>query len=183
MALPRLPELEAQQVLAQAKLEFESLGETWQDYTVDVELLATLLFELGVQQVPDLVVGDRHYSAFLAAASGLIVVEANDHEHRRRFSIAHEIGHFVLHIEEQGNLFLCSQEDMEQDRPRETEHQRQEWEANLFAGELLMPEQPLLAMFRATGGRLGSLARHFKVSQSALEIRLRRLRLPFSPRH
>lgn len=183
MAPPHRPELQAQQVLAMAKMEFEALGETWNDYTVDVELLATLLFQLGVQQVPDLMVGERQYSAFLAGASRLIVVEANDHEHRRRFSIAHEIGHFVLHLQEQQNLFLCSQEDMELKTPDASQHRRQEWEANLFAGELLMPEQPLHAMFRATGGRLSSLVRHFKVSPKALEIRLGRVSLPFPPRN
>jgi len=183
MSPPPHPELRAQQVLARARLEFDRLDETWNDYTVDVELLATLLFELGVQHVPDLIVGERQYSAFLAGASRLIVVEANDHEHRRRFSIAHEIGHFVLHLQDHPELFLCSQEDMELQTPDEGQHRRQEWEANLFAGELLMPEQPLIAMFRATGGRLSSLARHFRVSPKALEIRLDRIkRLPFSPR-
>lgn len=184
------PELEAQRVLREARAELESLGEPWDAYTVDVEFVATLLFGLGVQHVPDLRVGSREYAAFLDGDAKLIAVEGRHHEHRQRFSVAHEVGHYVLHFQPQpraGSRFICSQADMEvaaetgPDLDRGL-HLRREWEANLFAGELLMPAQPVLAMFRVVGGRTAQLARHFKVSPQAMEIRLRRLPLPFKPR-
>jgi Zn-dependent peptidase ImmA (M78 family) len=56
-------------------------------------------------------------------------------------------------------------------------HLQREYEANLFASELLMPEQPVRAMYRVTGGKLFALARHFDVSAQAMEIRLERLGL------
>ncbi len=182
-------EQEAQRVLQQAKVEFEALEEPWQGYQVDVEMVAALLFDLGVQYVPDLRVGEREYAAFLDAERRLVAIEANHHEHRRRFSLAHEIGHFVLHYLPRVTLqshFRCSPEDMEVDGPPaatadRAQHLRQEWEANLFAGELLMPEKPLLAMYRVTGGKISRLARHFNVSPQAMEIRLKRLPLPFRP--
>lgn len=182
-------EREAQRVLQQAKAEFEALEESWHNYLLDVELVASLLFNLGVQPVGDLRVGDREYAAFLEASQGLIVVEANHHEHRRRFSVAHEIGHFVLHYlpKTGGDTYRCTEADMARSSEpaagsQDALHRRQEWEANLFAAELLMPEQPVMAMYRVVGGSLGRLARHFCVSPQAMEIRLKRLPLPFKPK-
>lgn len=185
---------EARRVLAAAQSEFAVLGEPWHGYHVDVELLGTLLFELGIQRVPNLRAGDREYAAFLNGDARLIAVEETHHKHRQRFSIAHEIGHFVLHYQPRpadGGLFFCSSSDMEvelhslsgrPDGSRRLQHLQREAEANTFAGELLMPEQPVLAMFRVTGGRIWALARHFEVSPKAMELRLARLALPFAPR-
>ncbi|HYF76901.1 MAG TPA: ImmA/IrrE family metallo-endopeptidase, partial [Symbiobacteriaceae bacterium] len=165
------------------------LGETWDNYAVDVDLLAALLFDLGVQRVPDLRVGQREYAGFLDGEAKLVVVEESHHEHRQRFSIAHEVGHYVLHYLPRpapGGVFACTSSDMETsalptaasgDRQR---HVRQELEANLFAGELLMPEPSVRAMYRVTGGRVLQMARHFKVSPKAMEIRLERLQLMFT---
>jgi hypothetical protein len=183
------PETEARQVLARARQEFAALEEPFDPYQVDVELLAAILFDLGVQQVPDLRVGDRAYAGFLDGGARLVVVEAAHHEHRRRFSIAHEVGHFVLHYlphQASGGVFACTAADMETNSIPLGEsaarmlHYRQEVEANQFAGDLLMPEVSVRAMHRVTGGRVLSLARHFKVSPRAMEIRLTRLQLPFT---
>lgn len=182
------PEAEAERVLHQARTEFAALEEPWDNYLVDVELLATLLYGLGVQKVPDLRVGEREYAGFLDAGARLIAVEENHHEHRRRFSVAHEVGHFVLHyLPRPGGrgLFACTASDMEvapsaAEEARQA-HLRQEAEANLFASELLMPEQSVIAMHKVTGGRVSAMARHFNVSPRAMEIRLTRLGLPFAP--
>lgn len=183
------PEQEAWRVLQEAKAEFVALEEPWDGYMVDVEMIATLLFAISVQRVPNLQANGRRYAAFLDAGAQLIAVEDEHHSHRQRFSIAHEVGHFVLHYLPQptaSGVFCCSNADMEVSTPTgETSrllHQRREWEANLFAGELLMPQQAVLAMYRATGGRVADLAKHFKVSPKAMEIRLSRLHLPFAPR-
>ncbi|HWI62742.1 MAG TPA: ImmA/IrrE family metallo-endopeptidase [Symbiobacteriaceae bacterium] len=181
-------EQQAAQVLERARAEFGSLGERWDSYHVDVELLAAILFDLGVQQVPDLRVGEREYAGFLDPEAALIVVEETHHEHRRRFSIAHEVGHYVLHFLPRTapvGVFACTTRDMEtaavptgSDR---LQHYRQEVEANQFAGELLMPAPAVRAMCKVTGGQVGKLARHFNVSVRAMEIRLERLQLPFTP--
>ena len=60
-------------------------------------------------------------------------------------------------------------------------HVRQELEANLFAGDLLMPETSVRAMHKVTGGFVLKMARHFRVSPRAMEIRLERLQLPYTP--
>lgn len=182
-------EQEAQRVLQRARAEFQALEEPWHAYLLDVELVASLLFSLGVEKVPELRVGEREYAAFLEAGQGLIVVEATHHEHRRRFSVAHEVGHFVLHYlpKTGGDTYRCTPEDMERGSApggagAGAAHLRQEWEANLFAAELLMPEQPLLAMYRVVGGSVSRLAKHFCVSPQAMEIRLKRFHLPFRPK-
>lgn len=180
-------EREAERVLSVAREEFGALGEPWDNYAMDVELIGSLLFGLGVQRVPNLQVGERAYAGFLDAEDRLIAVEESHHEHRQRFSIAHEIGHFVLHYLPRtaaGGLFVCSTADMEiESIPSDSAsssrhlHWQQESEANLFAGALLLPEPPLRAMHRVTGGRVTQLARHFNVSPQAMSIRLDRLGL------
>lgn len=181
-------ESEAERVLEMARTEFAAMGEAWENYQVDVELVGTLLFDLGVQRVPDLRVGQREYAGFLDAGARLIAVEARHHEHRQRFSVAHEIGHFVLHYlpsPGRAGLFACTSGDMEVSAVPAAAgarlmHLRQEAEANLFAGAMLMPEPAVRAMHKVTGGRVPSLARHFKVSPKAMEIRLDQLGLPFT---
>jgi Zn-dependent peptidase ImmA (M78 family) len=181
-------EARATEVLQRAKSEFAALGEQWDAYNVDVELLAAILFDLGVQQVPDLRVGEREYAGFLDGDAQLVVVEERHHEHRRRFSIAHEVGHFVLHYLPRTapvGVFACTSKDMETDAVPLGEtaarllHVRREIEANQFAGELLMPELSVKAMHRVTGGSVLRLAKHFNVSPRAMEIRLDRLGLAF----
>lgn len=52
---------------------------------------------------------------------------------RRRFAVAHELGHWFLH-EHESQLFVCTGEDM-----RDYRKSPMEVEANLFASELLLP--------------------------------------------
>ncbi|MBQ7188540.1 MAG: ImmA/IrrE family metallo-endopeptidase [Kiritimatiellae bacterium] len=81
---------------------------------------------------------------------------------RRRFTIAHELGHLILHR----NEFA------------EETGKRQENEANLFASEFLMPaadiEEDLSAPL--TFARLRELKSKWKVSMSALVIRAQQLK-------
>lgn len=185
----RRAEQESERVLERARTEFAALDEPWDNYLIDVELIATLLFDLGIQRVPDLRAGDRLYAGFLDADAKLIAIEATHHPHRQRFSIAHEIGHFVLHYlptPASDGHFACTNSDMEVDgAPRSAgsrlRHFQQEAEANRFAGSLLMPARSVEAMCRATGGRIPTLAKHFNVSPKAMEIRLDQLGLPYTP--
>jgi len=68
---------------------------------------------------------------------GLIALQPGQDRGRRRFSIAHELGHY--HIPKHKNVEgYCADSDM---RARFTDARRQEWEANDFATELLMPRK------------------------------------------
>lgn len=70
-------------------------------------------------------------------AGGLIALQPGQDGGRRRFSIAHELGHYHIprHKHVQG---YCADRDM---RARSTDAKREEWEANDFAAELLMPRR------------------------------------------
>lgn len=95
-------------------------------------------------------------------------------EGRRRFTIAHEFGHFIMHRDEapQGG-FQCRQEDL-----AAWDHDRspQETEANRFAAGVLMPFDDFRAQVpaRALVGleKLGELARErYGVSLTACALR------------
>lgn len=174
------PEQAAAAALSAARKEFRALDETWVRWPIDVELVAGLLYNLGVKRVPGLTAGGQEYSGVLFADQGLIAVEASHHEHRQRFTIAHEIGHFVLHYA--GGAGAAFYGDLPQnfdvtDAGR-GEHLRREAEANAFAAELLMPLEMVDAMYAVEKGDVLRLARHFHVSPEAMERRLARLGLP-----
>jgi hypothetical protein len=80
------------------------------------------------------------FAAYLirAGEGGGIMLSGGQTKGRRRFSIAHELGHFLIpkHANE-GISGYCLDADM---RVRSTDAQRIEWEANDFAAELLMPQ-------------------------------------------
>jgi len=95
-----------------------------------------------------------------------IIVNSSEPHVRQRFTIAHEIGHLMLHplgLAWRDITFAGSQ---------------QETEANSFAANLLMPGFMLSPMFRTLGPDIDKLSRVFLVSPSAMEIRLERMIRP-----
>jgi Zn-dependent peptidase ImmA (M78 family) len=106
----------------------------------------------------------------------VIGVNSAHHPNRQRFTIAHEIAHFILHK----GIRLHVDEDFRINL-RDGQKNREEMEANVFAAELLMPS----AFVMRDAGRLQNLdeddirrlARRYQVSQRAMEIRLANLGL------
>ena len=100
--------------------------------------------------------------------SHAIVLRGTGDERRRRFTIAHEIGHFVLHADrvapERGGK--VNQAGRAQER-----------EADAFAAELLMPEHLVRQAVLEVGADSARLAGRFEVSEQAMSVRLRRLGL------
>jgi hypothetical protein len=82
---------------------------------------------------------------------GKILVNGLQNERRRRFTIAHELGHFLSpwHEPTSPQGFWCSKADLRAGASSDTvRHRRQEGEANLFAIEVLAPRhlaRPFLA--------------------------------------
>jgi hypothetical protein len=79
---------------------------------------------------------------------------------RLRFSLAHELGHYVLHKDVYGGLNITSIEDWKDFilNVPESEYENFEWQANEFAGRFLVPYDNLkykveesLEMIRKTG--------------------------------
>ncbi|ATB36269.1 hypothetical protein CYFUS_001683 [Cystobacter fuscus] len=87
---------------------------------------------------------------------------ANDESYvRRRFTLAHEIGHLMLHNAEEETY-----------RDVSFAGSRKEVEANNYAASLLMPFRMLEAYVDEYGPRVSVLASAFEVSEAAMRIRL-----------
>jgi Zn-dependent peptidase ImmA (M78 family) len=100
--------------------------------------------------------------------SGFVIfVDQDEPAVRQRFTAAHELGHFILHKEAVGHKnednYLLRSEGMSN---------RQEAEANKFAASLLMPFDLIEAAMKSGITTPKDLARHFKVSEIAMSIRL-----------
>lgn len=83
---------------------------------------------------------------------------------QRRFCIAHELGHFLLH-EDQSQLEACSNEDMLLGYARGSA----EAEANAFAGQLILPDALVRGRLEANElslGTVSSLAKEFEATMS-----------------
>jgi predicted transcriptional regulator len=97
---------------------------------------------------------------------------------RRRFTIAHECAHWVLHVADATAADVgCRAQDVADDDAgdegaRTRGRRRREAEANTFARELLMPETLLVAVTAETGRNLPVLAERFDVSVPAVRLRL-----------
>lgn len=98
---------------------------------------------------------------------------------RRRFTICHELGHWVLHRPGQDSLFCrrATVAESEAER-REREAERPplpevEQEANQFAAELLIPARLLRHHYRNTTRDFDELCRMFGASGRAMQRRLR----------
>ena len=151
---------------------------------VDVEAVAEALGlpvyydDLGDPSVSGLLVSDGEDTA--------IFIKHDDASVRKRFSIAHEIGHHVLgHQFEDGQVHVDRGHIITpRDSRSSTGEDPREVEANQFAAALLMPQSLIRA--RAVALSKGSalrddhvvqLAKEFEVSQQAMTIRLTTLGL------
>lgn len=103
--------------------------------------------------------------------SGTIFVNDEDIPTRQTFTIAHELGHYHLHIPTDDNGLVVSFRGIT--TPKEIE-------ADKFAAELLMPKDKVIEehskLFYPT---VSSLSKSFGVSNLAMKIRLNELGLNF----
>jgi Zn-dependent peptidase ImmA (M78 family) len=127
---------------------------------------------------------EDHISGLLVIkdSQGTIAVNKSHHLNRQRFSIAHEIGHYVLHAPG-GGVFIDATPVFFRDTISQEGRSLEEIAANTFAAELLMPHAQLLEILRREpldafdDGALRRVAGMFGVSAQALTIRLTRLGL------
>ncbi len=144
---------------------------------IDVERIAQSL-GARVLEYPE---WDDDLSAVLAWMHNdqpVIIVNADHHEHRQRFSIAHEIGHLVLHAGKAAchDSFVNERPGFRRGPEASTGESDIEVEANQFAAVLLMPRQRLIKDYIETP-EPSELADKYKVSEAAMGWRLINLRL------
>lgn len=108
------------------------------------------------------------------AGASTIYVHTDDQPVRKRFTIAHELGHFVLHLQGQDGEFVDDADDFRTVPDLDsnwTPERRREWEANVFAAALLMEEGLVKRMWPEILDVEG-MAAWFQVSVQAMAIRL-----------
>jgi Zn-dependent peptidase ImmA (M78 family)/DNA-binding XRE family transcriptional regulator len=96
--------------------------------------------------------------------AAVIGVNADHHVNRRRFTIAHELGHYLLEHHDRFHIDVEEGELLGHDW-------RAERAANDFAAELLMPRRFVIDAFKKTHDP-GLLAQRFEVSELAMGYRL-----------
>lgn len=128
---------------------------------VAVEAIAEDVLGLLVEE------GEIDCSGILLPAERRIVLREDEPPARRRFTLAHELGHWVCQVlEGHSTPVYCRAEEV-----GVAEGKALEREANVFAAELLMPELLVREEFvRAASSR--ELARWFGVSEEAMSWRL-----------
>lgn len=157
---------------------------------VPVERIASSLLDLlieecdDVRSVPGAPSDQGRLSGMIVAQTQTIWLDRTEcarSRGRRRFTIAHECGHWVLHIVGPEHAVCCRPQDISE---QPTDHgekvrqlRRREAEANVFARELLMPEPLVIEQARATGTNLSAMAERFDVSVPAIRLRLLQLGL------
>ena len=100
-----------------------------------------------------------------------ITVNASHSETRRRFTIAHELAHYIYHRDLFGNGVADSRAYRSEGTPLENANitRAHELQANSFAANVLMPKSLLADRMHE---KPETLANEFKVSPAAMKIRL-----------
>jgi Zn-dependent peptidase ImmA (M78 family) len=118
----------------------------------------------------------------------IIGVNSNESDKRQRFTIAHELGHFILHEGDQLHVDHNFKVNF-RDNVSSQGTNFNEIEANAFAASLLMPENLVRETYEITisngvdpfsddhSEEVALLAKLFNVSQTAMLIRLGKLGL------
>ena len=133
----------------------------------DEDVVVLALKKLGIEVIRGM--ADSIDAMLIHVPPGMPVIAVNSNRPlcRRRFSVAHEIGHYLL-----GHNSLSFSESGGGMIKRDP---RQERAANAFAAEFLMPKKRLAR--EAHRYSLRALALRYKVSLQAMEIRLKELGL------
>lgn len=149
---------------------------------IDVKKIAEYL-KITVQESP---APTDDISGFLMIEKEVPVIglNSNNSELRRRFTLGHEIGHFVLqHHLGKGTPHIDKQISIQfRDSVSSAGVKAEEMEANLFAAELLMPSDMLARSLKNfdsinladedNGGVISALAGEYEVSVPAMTVRL-----------
>ena len=146
------------------------------DYPTPVEDIA---IELGIQVVRG--AAEWSESGFLLRDGENVVIGVNSRNSpkRQRFTIAHELGHWLLH---EGKPLIVDQSIMVNKRNDVSSQatDKQEIEANQFAAVILMPKRHVASAIRQCAKRtfnsrdefIAAMAKEFDVSAEAMSWRL-----------
>ena len=138
----KIPFINGEKIKRKADLFREKF---WDDSVpVDIEKIIDIKLEIDIIPLPNL--GD----AFISSDWKSIYVDQNKYlngiQNRLRFSLAHEIGHFILHKDIYNSFKITSLEKFYQfiDKIPGEQYGFLETQANIFANFLLVPRNKLI---------------------------------------
>jgi Zn-dependent peptidase ImmA (M78 family) len=117
---------------------------------------------------------DKNVSGILKRKDhgGNVYISAAEPKYRQSFTIAHELGHFLIHSDRKQEEILYRRDVINLN----TEDQTIESEANWFAASILMPEEKFTEYWKATKNE-SLIADYFGVSPTAVRLRVKNLNL------
>ncbi len=139
---------------------------------VDLRALDPIAWERGAAVLYEPLRGSEARLLILGKKAIITVSALVEDPHRRRFSVAHELGHLELH-RRHCSMFLCSSSDIS-DLGRRGTDKTLEYEANEFAAAILLPERFLAPQCKRGDPSLdhiSELADTFDVSLTATALR------------
>jgi len=155
------------------KANVEILADFTSTYPVDVKAAAEAIgVRVLADDLPEGVSGKIQKDT---RGSYYIVVNKRDSEVRQRFTIAHELGHFMYHRDLIGDgvadspAYRAPDETIYETTPLERFHETQ---ANRFAANLLMPQWLLKELRQQGHSSDQALAQALNVSLPAMRVRL-----------
>lgn len=138
----------------------------------DLELLEQIAWERGALVTDKKLDGAEARIVIVGRRAIITVSSTIDDPHRRRFSIAHELGHLEMHRRE-NKVALCTNDDLDDWATRRS-NMNLEQEANEFASALLMPDKfftPLCEDREPSLDLIADLAEKFNTSLTATALR------------
>lgn len=111
----------------------------------------------------------------------LILVNERDTNEHKRFTIAHELAHYLFDAVPEQSYYNTYRTDESQWNANEAEHDDRERVANYFAANLLMPELDFARKYnglkksQSKSAIIEELAAYFGVPKTAITIRYREL--------
>jgi hypothetical protein len=138
----------------------------------DLSLLELIAWERGALVRSTYLTGAEARIAMAGERAVITVSTTVRDPRRRRFSVAHELGHLEMHRTE-GGLALCASADIDDWQSPRADAVREQ-EANQFAAALLLPERffrPLCRKREPSLDLIAELADRFDVSLTATALR------------
>ena len=144
---------------------------------IDVDFIAKEIgIDLFYEYLPDDISGILNIEQ---NKKPIIIINSEHHKNRKRFSIAHEIGHYILH---KNNGIHIDKKSFLRDNKSSQALYSIEIEANKFAAELLMPIELLKKeieniedIIDFEEDIISELAKKFEVSTTAMGIKFQSL--------
>lgn len=167
----RVAEQKAQEILS-------TIG--YQQLPIKVEeIVKKLNIELVRKDLPSEIHGALYVSGI---ERPIIIVNKSQSSRRIRFTIAHELGHYLL---KHGAEMHVDKQILFRDERSSTAQDNAEIAANVFAAELLMPRELVFEkysefvkeVFKDDDALVSKLAEVFEVSSVAMGYRLKNLKL------